>query len=110
LLRVIRAPPGVGANDPPQVLVMLGEVSTTNPAGRLSAKLRPVSWMPELLVIVKLRVTGAFGEVVEGLKLLVNFGAAKGPGGKPMILGEGFGLGRGGIVGADTGGGTRGLG
>ena len=95
---------------PPQVLVRLDGLATSNPVGRLSAKLRPVSWIPELLVIVKLRVTGAFGEVVEGLKLLVNFGAAKGPGGKPMILGEGFGLGWGGIVGADTGGGTRGLG
>jgi len=41
---------------------------------------------------------------------LANDGAAKGPGGKPMMLGEGFGLGRGGIVGAETGGGTRGLG
>ena len=109
-LRVIRAAPEVGANDPPQVLVELGGVATTNPAGRLSAKLRPVSWIPELLMMVNLRVTGAFGEVVEGLKLLVNVGAAKGPGGRPMILGEGLGVGRGGIVGADTGGGTRGLG
>jgi len=57
---------------------MLGEVSTTNPAGRLSAKLRPVSWIPELLMMVNLRVTGAFGEVVEGLKLLVNVGAVTG--------------------------------
>ena len=89
---------------------MLGGVATDNPAGRLSVKLRPVSWMPELLVIEKLKVTGTPAEVVEGLKLLATAGAAKGPGGKPMILGEGFGLGRGGIVGADTGEGTRGLG
>ena len=105
---MIRAAPEVGANDPPQALVELGGLATNNPVGRLSAKLRPVSWMPELLVIVKLRVTGAFGEVVEGLKLLVN--VARGPGGRPTMLGEGFGLGRGGIVGADTGEGTRGLG
>jgi hypothetical protein len=60
---------------------------------------------------VKITVTVTGAPTAEaGLKLLVNFGAAKGPGGKPMILGEGFGLGRGGIVGADTGGGTRGLG
>jgi len=109
-LRVIRAPPGGALGVPKQVLVRLGGLATSNPVGRLSAKLRPVSWMPELLVMVNLRVTGAFGEVVEGLKLLVNVGAAKGPGGRPMILGEGLGVGRGGIVGADTGGGTRGLG
>jgi hypothetical protein len=95
---------------PPQVLVRLDGLATSNPVGRLSAKLRPVSWIPELLMMVNLRVTGAFGEVVEGSKLLVNVGAAKGPGGRPTMLGEGLGVGRGGIVGADTGGGTRGLG
>ena len=92
------------------MLLRLLGLATVNPPGRTSEKLRPVSWMPELLVIVKLRVTGTPTEVVEGLKLLVNFGSAKGPGGKPMILGEGLGVGRGGIVGADTGEGTRGLG
>ncbi|MFT0743246.1 hypothetical protein NW848_16640 [Synechococcus sp. RC10A2] len=102
--------PGIAPKVPPQVLVRLGGLATSNPAGRLSVKLRPVSWIPELLVIVKLRVTGTPTEVVEGLKLLVNVGAAKGPGGKPTMLGEGLGVGRGGIVGADTGGGTRGLG
>ena len=109
-LRVIRAPPGGALGVPPQVLVRLDGLATSNPVGRLSAKLRPVSWIPELLVIVKLRVTGTPTEVVEGLKLLVNVGAAKGPGGRPTMLGEGLGVGRGGIVGADTGGGTRGLG
>jgi len=77
-LRVIRAAPEVGANDPPQVLVKLGGVATSNPAGRLSVKLRPVSWMPELLVIEKLKVTGTPAKVVEGLKLLANVGAVTG--------------------------------
>ena len=78
LLRVIRAPPRGALGMPPQVLVRLDGLATSNPAGRLSAKLRPVSWIPELLMMVNLRVTGAFGEVVEGLKLLVNVGAVTG--------------------------------
>ena len=109
-LRVIRAPPGGALGVPEQVLVRLSGMATDNPAGRLSVKLRPVSWMPELLVIEKLKVTGTPAEVVEGLKLLINVGAARGPGGRPTMLEEGLGVGRGGIVGADTGGGTRGLG
>jgi len=70
--------PGIAPKVPPQVLVRLDGLATNNPVGRLSAKLRPVSSMPELLVMVNLRVTGAFGEVVEGLKLLVNVGAVTG--------------------------------
>jgi len=97
---------------PPQVLLRLLGLATVNPLGRTSEKLRPVSWIPELLVIEKLKVTGTPTKVVLGLKLLVNVGAgaAKGPGGRPTMLEEGLGVGRGGIAGAETGGGTRGLG
>ena len=109
-VREIKLPFGGALAVPPQVLLRPGAAATDSPAGRISAKLRPVSWMPELLVIEKLKVTGTPTEVVLGLKLLVKVGAAKGAGGRPTMLGEGFGVGRGGIVGADTGGGTRGLG
>ena len=63
---------------PPQVLLRLLGLATVNPPGRTSEKLRPVSWMPELLVIEKLKVTGTPAKVVEGLKLLANVGAVTG--------------------------------
>jgi hypothetical protein len=73
-------------------------------------KLSPERGTGALLVIVKTTATVLpFGAKL-GLNCLMNVGAAKGPGGRPTMLEEGLGVGRGGIVGADTGGGTRGLG
>ena len=76
----------------------------------MSMKLRPVMGTVAVFVIVKTTATTLPFVVELGTNSLVNVGAAKGPGGRPTMLEEGLGVGRGGIVGADTGGGTRGLG
>ena len=96
---------------PPQVFEVTAAAPGVirRPSGKTSMKLSPDKGTGALLVIVKTTTTLVPGAAVLGLKLLVNIGAAKGPGGKPIMLGEGLGVGRGGIVGAE-GGGTRGLG
>jgi hypothetical protein len=113
-MREIAVPPPVTVSMPPQVFEVTGGVVICNPEagvlGKMSMKLRPVIGTAAVFVIVKTTATMLPFVVELGTNCLVNVGAAKGPGGRPTMLGEGLGVGRGGIVGADTGGGTRGLG
>ena len=112
--REIVVVPAFAVSVPPQVFEVTGGVVICNPEagtlGKMSMKLRPVMGTVAVFVIVKTIVTTLPFVVELGTNCLVNVGAAKGPGGRPTMLEEGLGVGRGGIVGADTGGGTRGLG
>ena len=113
-VREIAVPPLGAISIPPQVFEVTAGFVICNPEagtlGKMSMKLRPVMGTVAVFVIVKTTATTLPFVVELGTNSLVNVGAAKGPGGRPTMLGEGLGLGRGGIVGADTGGGTRGLG
>lgn len=105
-VREIAVVPAVAVSVPPQVFEVTAGVVICNPEagtlGKMSMKLRPVMGTVAVFVIVKTTVTTLPFVVGLGTNCLVNVGAAKGPGGKPIMLGEGLGVGRGGVDGSPT--------
>lgn len=98
-MREIVVPPPVTASMPPQVFEVTSGFVIRNPgagvSGKMSMKLRPVMGTVAVFVIVKTTATTLPFVVELGTNSLVNVGAAKGPGGKPIMLNARRGIGSG---------------